>query len=179
MKRVFRFASAALLFAALVGCGGQQVGNQSLFSSATGSGAALGADTPTPAPTTTTAVTSHATTPPIAGTAATAAPRATATPKPAASQAPAAHLAIAVNGDNSGKTQFDPSVANVYPGTQLTWTNADTVTRSVVSDTAGQFSSGPIAPGASWSYTATAAGTYNYHDGTRPYAVASFTVVAR
>jgi plastocyanin len=167
---------AALLLAALVGCGGQQVGNQSLFSGATGTGAALGGETPTPAPTTTAVATSHATTPPVAGS---AAPRATATPRPAASQAPAAHLAIAVNGDNSGKTQFDPSVANVYPGTQITWTNADTVTRSVVSDTAGQFTSGPIAPGASWSFTAAAAGTYNYHDGTRPYAVASFTVVAR
>ena len=176
MKGVLRFASATLLVIALVGCGGQQVGNQSLFSSATGSGQALGGDTPTPAPTATAVAVSHATTPPVA---VTAAPRATATPRPAASQAPAAHLAIAVNGDNSGKPQFDPAVANVYPGTQITWTNADTVTRSVVSDTAGQFNSGPIAPGASWSYTATAAGTYNYHDGTRPYAVASFTVVAR
>jgi plastocyanin len=175
MKAVLRVASAALLLTALVGCGGQQVGNQSLFSSATGSGQALGGDTPTPAPTSTAVVTSHATTPPVASTA----PRATATPKPAASQAPAAHLAVAVNSDSSGKTQFDPSVANVYPGTQITWTNADTVTRSVVSDTAGQFNSGPIAPGASWSFTATAVGTFNYHDGTRPYAVASFTVVAR
>jgi plastocyanin len=176
MKGVLRFASAALLLTALVGCGGQQVGNQSLFSNATGSGQALGGDTPAPAPTTTAVATSHATTPPVA---ATAAPRPTATAKPATGQAPSAHLAIAVNGDNSGKAQFDPSVANVYPGTQITWTNGDTVTRSVVSDTAGQFSSGPIAPGASWSYTAMAAGTYNYHDGTRPYAVASFTVVAR
>jgi plastocyanin len=175
MTGVLRFVSAALLLSALVACGGQQVGNQSLFSSATGSGAALGGDTPTPAPTATTVATSHATT----TVASTAPPRATAPPKPAASAAPAAHLAIAVNGDSSGKPQFDPSVASVYPGTQITWTNADTVTRSVVSDTAGQFSSGPIAPGASWSYTATAAGTYNYHDGTRPYAVASFTVVAR
>jgi len=46
----------------------------------------------------------------------------------------------------------------------------------VVSDT-GAFDSGPIAPGATWNYTANTVGTYHYHDGTRPYAVAYFEVV--
>jgi hypothetical protein len=47
----------------------------------------------------------------------------------------------------------------------------------VVSDS-GTFNSGPIAPGGTWSYSVGPAGTYNYHDGTRPYAVASFQAVS-
>ncbi len=150
----------------LAGCGGTSYGNGQSFNGLNSSQAALGAATPTPAPSAatqtappTTAPTAHAATPPP-------------TTKPQAQS-----FAIGIFGDNSGNPQFNPPAARVYTGTIIVFTNHDSVARSVVSDN-GAFNSGPIAPGATWSYTASAAGTYNYHDGTRPYAVAYFQVVS-
>jgi plastocyanin len=175
MRALVRGIALAVAVLAVAACGGQQVGNSSIFNSATSSGNALGGDTPTPAPTTPPA--------PVAATTSTSttttAPRATAAPtaRPPAPTPVAAHFPVSINSDSSGHPQFEPSVANVYTGTVVVWTNHDSVARSVAAD-GGAFTSGPIAPGASWSWTATAAGTYNYHDGTRPYAVASITVMA-
>ena len=149
---------------AVAGCGGTSYGSTPLNGSKGSQAAALGNGTPTP----------DATAPPQA----TSQP-ATQTAPPAHTVAPtpqAAAFAIAVNGDNSGQPQFNPPAARVYVGTVITFTNHDSVARSVVSDS-GTFDSGPIAPGGSWKYTAAAAGTFNYHDGTRPYAVAYFQVV--
>lgn len=87
-------------------------------------------------------------------------------------------IEIEVNGDSGGATQFDPAGVRVYVGSIVKWTNKDAQPRSVEADD-GSFASGPIAPGQSWSYTASKAGTFNYHDGTRPYAVASIEVVPR
>lgn len=89
-----------------------------------------------------------------------------------------ATLDIAVNGDSSGVSQFDPSQARVYTGSLVKWTNNDSQPRSIEADD-GTFSSGPLAPGQSFSYKADKAGRFNYHDGTRPYAVASLEVLAR
>lgn len=108
----------------------------------------------------------------------TAAPRRTvAAPQRTQAQAPA--FVISINSDNSAAgSQFTPSVSRVYVGQVIHWTNKDTVARSVVADK-GQFSSGPIAPGATFSYTANTPGQFSYHDGTRPYAVASLEVLRR
>jgi plastocyanin len=90
----------------------------------------------------------------------------------------AATLTVAVNGDSSGgPSQFDPSQTRVYQGSFIKWVNKDSVPRSVESDDGTTFSSGPIGPGASWTYTAKTPGLFNYHDGTRPYAVATLEVV--
>jgi plastocyanin len=108
----------------------------------------------------------------------------TATPTTEAPQATTTTVAevkafeVSVNSDNSGTTQFDPSAASIYVGTLIRFTNSDTVPRSVEADS-GEFNSGPIAPGASWTYKATKVGKFNYHDGTRPYAVGALEVVAR
>jgi hypothetical protein len=56
--------------------------------------------------------------------------------------------------------------------------NNDTVARSVVSND-NKFRSPSIPPGGSWVLTLPTPGTYNYQDGTRPYAVGSIRVVAR
>jgi hypothetical protein len=45
-----------------------------------------------------------------------------------------------------------------------------------VEDSAGAFRSPTIPPGGSWDYKANTAGTYNYSDGTRPYAVGQLVV---
>ena len=118
--------------------------------------------TPTPAPT---------------KAAATAAPRAVATPvshSVVSTAAPVSRFEIAINGARSSSA-FDPPDAHVTKGTVVTWTNRDAQTRSVVADD-GAFKSPSIAPGRSWSYTASKSGTFTYHDGTRPYAVARLVV---
>jgi plastocyanin len=106
----------------------------------------------------------------------TAAPAKTAAAKP--STGPQVALTVVVNSDTAGKSQFDPSAARIYSGTCVAWRNADKVKRSVVAD-AGSFTSGDIAPGGSWTYCPKSTGKFNYHDGTRPYAVAYLEVLAR
>ncbi|MHB8507252.1 MAG: cupredoxin domain-containing protein [Candidatus Dormibacteria bacterium] len=172
-----RPVAVLMLISALVaGCGGTSYGNDKNFKDLKGNRSALGGETsPSPstaaaAPTQTAAPTQHPTVAPVVAPTKSTAPT---PPKPQAQ-----HFAIAVNGDNSGQPQFSPPAARVYVGTILVFTNKDSVPRSVVSDN-DTFNSGSIAPGASWNYTASTVGTFNYHDGTRPYAVAYFQVVAQ
>ena len=61
-----------------------------------------------------------------------------------------------------------PNVLKVNVGKVVTWTNNDTVPESVTSDTAGLFDSGPINPGAKFTYTFSQAGTFKYHSTTNP-----------
>jgi plastocyanin len=76
--------------------------------------------------------------------------------------------------DSAGQ-QFQPRVATFKAGTVVRWTNTDSVPRSVEGDN-GEFTSPSLAPGASFEWTPRAAGTINYHDGTRPYAVGTLDV---
>lgn len=64
------------------------------------------------------------------------------------------------------RSGFAPATARILAGDTVTWTNNDTVSRSVVSNS-GRFSSGILAPGDSFSYTFTQRGTFGYRDGTR------------
>jgi len=103
-----------------------------------------------------------------------------AAPKPQPSQKPAEAPAfmITINGDKSGKPLFDPPQARVLSTTKVTWTNADSKPHGVRAQN-GAFDSGPIAPGASYTWVAGAAGKYAYQDSTRPYVNAEVEVVAR
>lgn len=87
-------------------------------------------------------------------------------------------LAITINSDGGTTTQFEPSAARVYVGSLVEWVNRDSVPRSVIAD-GGAFDSGPIAPGGTYRYNATNAGSFAYSDGTRPYAVATLEVIPR
>lgn len=100
-------------------------------------------------------------------------PPTTAPPTTQAPETPT--LEVGIYGDESG-AQFHPSVAKVYAGSFVKWTNLDSQARSVVAD-AGQFESPLLAPGESFTYTATTTGAFNYHDGTRPYAVGRLEVI--
>ena len=57
---------------------------------------------------------------------------------------------------------FSPATLTVKAGTTVTWTNNDSTTHTVTSDT-GVFNSGNLAPNATFSYTFSTAGTYAYH----------------
>lgn len=104
----------------------------------------------------------------------------TAAPKQTQPSPVAAKFTISIYGDTSATPGFYPPAARVVHGTIVVFTNKDSHPRSVVTDSGdpASFSSPMIPPGGSWQWTAGATGTYNYHDGTRPYAVAQFQVVA-
>ncbi len=56
---------------------------------------------------------------------------------------------------------FSPATLTVTAGDTVTWTNDDAVTHTATSTT-GAFDSGDLAPGASFSFTFTTPGTYDY-----------------
>lgn len=56
-----------------------------------------------------------------------------------------------------------PATTSVKAGSTVKWTNKDAVAHTVTSDDGISFSSGSIAPGNSFSYTANTVGTFAYH----------------
>ncbi len=56
-----------------------------------------------------------------------------------------------------------PATTTVKKGTTVKWTNNDGMAHTVTSDDGSTFSSGNIAAGASFSYTANTVGTFPYH----------------
>lgn len=180
--RTVRVAVALLLFAALGACSEDNKVGSGVdldVKSAAGQGRLGQRTTTTAAPTETTAAPQQNLAIGRSTTTAapsTTAPPTTAPPTTAAAQTPTFDIAIA--GDNSGTTQFDPAQARVYAGYVVRFTNKDSKPRSVEADQ-GEFSSGPLQPGESWSYKADTVGRFNYHDGTRPYAVGILEVLAR
>ena len=57
---------------------------------------------------------------------------------------------------------FVPGTLPISVGTTVTWTNSDSTTHHVASDT-GVFDSGDMAPNATFSYTFNNTGTFPYH----------------
>ena len=57
---------------------------------------------------------------------------------------------------------FAPGTLPISAGTTVTWTNNDSTTHHVASDT-GVFDSGDMAPNATFSYTFKSTGTFPYH----------------
>jgi plastocyanin len=114
---------------------------------------------------------------PVATTVTTRPPQATTT-----TAAPKAQdFVVNINGDKSGKTQFEPNQVSVFVGTAIKFVNTDSVARSVKSGdgAAAQFQSPDIPPGGSWVYVPETAGTIPIVDGTRPYATGTLYVSAR
>jgi len=57
--------------------------------------------------------------------------------------------------------RYEPAASTVRVGDAITWINKDLVPHTVTSQ-AGGFDSGAIAPGASWTFTATRVGEFPY-----------------
>ncbi|OFV80941.1 MAG: hypothetical protein A2W26_01975 [Acidobacteria bacterium RBG_16_64_8] len=62
---------------------------------------------------------------------------------------------------------FDPASVTIKTGEGVTWTNEDSATHDVVAD-GGEFSSGDILTGDTYSFTFDKAGTYPYICGIHP-----------
>ena len=72
-------------------------------------------------------------------------------------------------GDNAGSgisiinMTFSPATKTVAKGTVVTWTNKDGYAHTVTSNDGTTFNSGNIEGGKTYSYTASVAGTFEYH----------------
>lgn len=73
---------------------------------------------------------------------------------------------------------YDPYVIRVFTGGVLRVTNRFTRAATVTADR-GEFDSGPIAPGATWTYEPKTPGKFNFHDENRPFVVGSLEVIAQ
>jgi plastocyanin len=146
LEKKFRFTWLGLLGAALglmialAACGG------AAGASTTGTGSP--ATTPTPAATT-----------PVA----TNTPTVKATPLPG-------HAQVVLIVDNSnGSFGFSPATLTILPGTTVTWKNMSSAPHTVTSDDGQTFDSGNIAPGGTFTFKFTVAGSYPYHCNIHPY----------
>lgn len=90
---------------------------------------------------------------------------------------PAVVIALAVAGPAGAATTkgvniyssgFSPKSATIVQGDTITWTNRDSTANHQVLATKGQFVSPILHRGVSYSFTFTAAGTYNYKDELHP-----------
>lgn len=73
---------------------------------------------------------------------------------------------------------YDPYVIRVFTGGVLRVTNNFTKPATVTADR-GEFDSGPIAPGDTWSFEPKTAGKFNFHDENRPFVVGTLEVIAQ
>jgi plastocyanin len=62
---------------------------------------------------------------------------------------------------------FDPATVTIKAGESVTWTNQDSMNHTVVADQ-GEFKSGELANGATFSFTFDKAGSYAYHCSIHP-----------
>ena len=62
---------------------------------------------------------------------------------------------------------FSPATVTVPAGTKVTWTNKDSTTHTVTSNT-GAFDSGNVPVGGTFSFTFSRAGTFQYHCNIHP-----------
>ena len=102
--------------------------------------------------------------------------KATKTPGAAVTEAATQAATAAANAIAITSAGFQPNTLDVTAGTTVTWTNSDTAPHSVTSDTAGIFDSGPIQPGATFTYTFAQAGTCTYHSNNEPSLTGTVTV---
>lgn len=71
---------------------------------------------------------------------------------------------------------FMPKSLTVKVGTTVTWTNQDSTTHTVTSDSGSELSSGGIAPTHTYSHTFAQTGTFNYHCSIHPSMTATVVV---
>ncbi len=71
---------------------------------------------------------------------------------------------------------FNSAALTVAKGATVKWTNNDATAHTVTSDTGTELNSGSIAPGATFSHTFSAAGSFSYHCNIHPSMTAAITV---
>ncbi len=72
---------------------------------------------------------------------------------------------------------FPPAALTVKTGTKVTWTNNDSVSHTITSDSAALLNSETLSPGQSFSFTFANAGSTNYHCSIHPTMKGSAVVI--
>ena len=75
---------------------------------------------------------------------------------------------VAANNVGIASFKFSPSSITIKVGESVSWTNQDSASHTIVSDSGSEIQSSSLVQGASYSHTFNAAGTYNYHCGIHP-----------
>ncbi len=95
----------------------------------------------------------------------------TTTPSPSGS----AIVSIVSGARTLTTTAYNPNPITISAGMTVTWMNNDSIVHTSAAD-AGAWSSGSIAPGATFSHTFPSAGTFQYHCAIHPNMVGTVTV---
>ncbi len=72
---------------------------------------------------------------------------------------------------------FNPTTLKIGAGTKVTWTNNDSTSHTVTSDSGNLLQSPVLSPGQSFSFTFTKPGIINYHCNIHPMMKAKVTVI--
>jgi plastocyanin len=91
-----------------------------------------------------------------------------------------ANISIVQGAQNQGNPAgyFSPASFTAKVGQAVTWSNGDGATHTVTSTTSGQFDSGSIPSGGTYSYTFTQAGTYTYYCTIHPWMKGTIVVTS-
>ena len=92
-----------------------------------------------------------------------------------ASQTPSTSAASGQLSVTISNFAFNPQTLNVPRGSTVTWTNKDSTSHTVTSDS-GAFDGGPLSSGAVLSFTFNQAGTFSYHCSIHPSMKATIVV---
>jgi plastocyanin len=90
----------------------------------------------------------------------------------------AASTATVRIGETNNRYHFSPVTTFVNVGGKVTWMNGSDATHTVTSDSGGELASAAVGPGATFSHTFSAAGTFAYHCTIHTYMVGKVTVLA-
>jgi plastocyanin len=80
---------------------------------------------------------------------------------------PGGNLGIKKDIDISGFA-FNPGTVTIPKGATVIWTNRDSVSHTVVSDTGSEIGSSSLSQGDTYAHTFDTPGTYDYHCGVHP-----------
>ena len=97
------------------------------------------------------------------------------TPSQPTPQPTSVAVSIVAGARTLGSNAFSPGTTTVTVGSTVTWTNNDTITHTVSSDS-GAFESGSLVAGAKFSFTFPTRGTFGYHCSPHPSMVGSVVV---
>jgi len=94
-------------------------------------------------------------------------------------QSSGAQPSAATNSVTIQNFAFSPASITVHKGTKVTWTNKDTIAHTVTeSDGQAGPASGDLDPNASYSFTFTKTGTFQYHCAIHPGMTGTVTVTS-